>query len=128
MEKEKQAVAVHCKAGLGRTGTLIACWVMKHYNFPADAFIGFIRICRPGSVLGPQQQFLNDIQHEMFRRGAEHRKKNNINEEMILKGVENLKISGGKELKMSEQDKKIASKGDKGQGEYLTDKKKKTHN
>lgn len=101
---------------------------MKHYNFPADAFIGYIRICRPGSVLGPQQQFLNDIQHEMFRRGSEYRKKNNISEEMILKGVENLKISGGKELKMSEQDKKIASKGDKGQGDYLTDKKKKIHN
>lgn len=57
-EKEKFALAVHCKAGLGRTGSLIACYVMKHYKFPADAFIGFIRIMRPGSILGPQQQFL----------------------------------------------------------------------
>ena len=31
---------------------------MKHYRFPAADFIGWIRICRPGSVLGPQQSFL----------------------------------------------------------------------
>ena len=58
VEKEKNAIAVHCKAGLGRTGSLIAAYAMKHYKFPAEAFIGYIRICRPGSVLGPQQQFL----------------------------------------------------------------------
>ena len=57
-EKDKYAVAIHCKAGLGRTGSLIAAYAMKHYKFPAEAFIGYIRICRPGSILGPQQQFL----------------------------------------------------------------------
>lgn len=57
-ENEKGAMAIHCKAGLGRTGTLIGLYAMKHYKFPAAAFIGWIRIARPGSILGPQQHYL----------------------------------------------------------------------
>ena len=45
-------------AGLGRTGTLIACYIMKHYRMTATEAIAWVRICRPGSVIGPQQQFL----------------------------------------------------------------------
>lgn len=66
-ENEPGAIAVHCKAGLGRTGTLIGLYAMKHYHFPARALIGWLRICRPGSILGPQQQFMCDKQDEMFR-------------------------------------------------------------
>ena len=60
---------MHCKAGLGRTGTLIACFLMKHYRFTAMEAIAYIRICRPGSIIGPQQLYLKNVETRMWEEG-----------------------------------------------------------
>jgi cell division cycle 14 len=67
------AVAVHCKAGLGRTGCCIGAFVMKHYKFTAEEFIGWARIARPGTIIGPQQHWMKEIQGRMWREGEIHR-------------------------------------------------------
>lgn len=66
-EKTPGAVAVHCKAGLGRTGTCIGAYMMKHDFFTAHELIGWLRLCRPGSVIGPQQQFMEAIEAKMWQ-------------------------------------------------------------
>ncbi|MGH7575609.1 MAG: dual specificity protein phosphatase family protein [Longimicrobiales bacterium] len=42
-------VAVHCAAGLGRTGTLLACYLTRD-GLPPEAAIAAVRAARPGSV------------------------------------------------------------------------------
>jgi hypothetical protein len=68
-EQEDGALAVHCLAGLGRTGTLIAMYMMKHMGFTANECIAWLRIVRPGSVIGPQQQYLKDQEARMAAIG-----------------------------------------------------------
>lgn len=108
-ETEKGSLAVHCKAGLGRTGTLIGCYAMKHFKFPAAAFIGWIRIARPGSILGPQQYYLLEKEEEMLG---------------LTRGVYFSKSLGRQRIgEMSPEDKKKSIYGDKRQGDKLVNKK-----
>lgn len=62
-------LAIHCKAGLGRTGTCIACYMIKEHRFSACEAIGWLRLARPGSVIGPQQHFLKDMEARLWKQG-----------------------------------------------------------
>ena len=70
-EEARGVVAVYCSSGRGRTGTLIALYLMKHHGFTAREAMGWLRICRPGSVIGPQQHYLEQQQKHMHMLGGQ---------------------------------------------------------
>ncbi len=52
----KLGVGLHCTAGLGRTGTMVACWLVQHDNLPARDAIARLRRLRPGSIETADQE------------------------------------------------------------------------
>ncbi|CAI5506154.1 unnamed protein product [Closterium sp. Naga37s-1] len=67
VEGSNGPVAIHCKAGLGRTGVLVGCYLMKHCGMTAREAIAYTRLVRPGSVIGQQQHFLALMHPRMAR-------------------------------------------------------------
>jgi len=53
---DNQAVMVHCAAGLGRAGTILACYFVKYKKFSAKEAITKIRKERPGSIQSETQE------------------------------------------------------------------------
>jgi atypical dual specificity phosphatase len=66
--KEKKPLVVHCAAGKGRTGTILAAYLLKQDNISSQEAINKIRSLRPGSI---QSKIQEEILHkyETFLKG-----------------------------------------------------------
>lgn len=79
---KKQGIAVHCKAGLGRTGCLIGAYLIYRHGFTANEIISFMRFMRPGMVVGPQQHWLHLNQGTFREWWIEERVERKLRKEM----------------------------------------------
>lgn len=61
---DNQAVMVHCAAGMGRAGTILACYLVKYQKFSAQDAIQKIRKERPGSIQSEIQELAISYYHK----------------------------------------------------------------
>jgi atypical dual specificity phosphatase len=60
--KVSRVVLVHCLAGKGRTGTVLAAYLMKAKGMRAKDAIAFLRSKRPGSIEAAQERLLYEYE------------------------------------------------------------------
>jgi len=72
--------------------------MMKHHRLTAEEAIGWLRIVRPGSVIGPQQQYMKDMQARMWREGDLMRQKQQGGGEVddVRDAMAGLSVSGSR--------------------------------
>ena len=68
MLKKGEVLAVHCLAGLGRTGTVLASWLIQE-GLTAQTALERIRKIESGYVQSPEQEeFLNAVEADLLKR------------------------------------------------------------
>jgi len=65
--KNNQSVMVHCAAGMGRAGTILACYLVKYKKYTAKDAIKKIRDERPGSIQSEVQELAIDFYEKHVR-------------------------------------------------------------
>ena len=63
-----EPVLVHCLAGMGRTGVILACYLVKYQNMSADEATQKVRKERPGSIQSyPQEEIIFRFEKSLKR-------------------------------------------------------------
>jgi atypical dual specificity phosphatase len=67
--EQGQVLAVHCKAGLGRTGTIVAAWLIREGGLSSATAIARVRMINRGFVQSAAQEaFLEALELDLVNR------------------------------------------------------------
>jgi atypical dual specificity phosphatase len=66
--KNNEPTMVHCAAGIGRTGTILACYLIKYQNLSVKDAIDKVRKERPGSIQSESQEIAIGLYHKFIQR------------------------------------------------------------
>lgn len=67
---EKRPVMVHCAAGMGRAGTILACYHVKYMDCSGSEAVKRIREARPGSIQSDVQEIAISMYERHVRGGG----------------------------------------------------------
>ncbi|MEO9307641.1 Dual specificity protein phosphatase 23 [Nitrosotalea sinensis] len=63
-----EPVMVHCAAGIGRTGTILACYLVKYHKISAKDAIQKVRKERPGSIQSESQEIAIGLYYKFLKK------------------------------------------------------------
>ncbi len=66
--QENEPVMVHCAAGIGRTGTILACYLIKYKKMSVTDAIEKVREVRPGSIQSESQELAIGLYYKHIRK------------------------------------------------------------
>jgi atypical dual specificity phosphatase len=65
---QNEPVMVHCAAGIGRTGTILACYLIKYEKISVKDAIQKVRKERPGSIQSESQEIAIGLYHKFLKK------------------------------------------------------------
>ncbi len=66
--ESNEPVMVHCAAGIGRTGTILACYLVKYEKISAKNAIQKVRKERPGSIQSESQEIAISLYYKFLNK------------------------------------------------------------
>jgi atypical dual specificity phosphatase len=69
LSSRKHSVYVHCKAGKGRSATVVACYLLKEYGMQPQEAIDFLRSKRPQVKINKAQMATINLFYKLYIKG-----------------------------------------------------------
>ncbi len=66
--KNNEPTMVHCAAGIGRTGTILACYLIKYHGLSTNDAISKVRKERPGSIQSESQEIAIGLYYKFITK------------------------------------------------------------